>query len=146
MKIEIQIDPACTEPKIVIHTDRMTDEIESLVRRLSTPDPDVIPAQTDRGVELLPPEKIIRVYTERQKIHAQTAEGVYPLKFRLYEMEERLKGRAFVRISSSELVNTRMITGMDFSLTGTIRISLKGGITTYVSRRHVSEIKKLFDV
>ena len=39
-----------------------------------------------------------------------------------------------------------MITGMDFSLTGTICVSLKGGITTYVSRRHVSEIKKMFDV
>ena len=61
-------------------------------------------------------------------------------------MEQRLDGRSFVRISSSELVNTHMITGMDFSLTGTICVSLKGGITTYVSRRHVSEIKKMFDV
>ena len=61
-------------------------------------------------------------------------------------MEQRLSGHAFVRISNSELVNTRMITGMDFSLAGTIRVSLKGGITTYVSRRHVAEIKKLFDV
>jgi DNA-binding LytR/AlgR family response regulator len=51
-----------------------------------------------------------------------------------------------VRISSSELVNTRMITGMDFSLAGTIRLSLKGGITTYVSRRQVAKIRKLFDM
>lgn len=146
MKVEIRIDPACSEPKIVIHADRMTDEIDALARRLSAPNPDVIPAQTGRGIELIDAERIIRVYTEQQRVYAQTADGVYPLKFRLYEMEERLKERAFVRISSSELVNTRMITGMDFSLTGTIRVSLKGGITTYVSRRHVSEIKKLFDV
>lgn len=146
MKIEINIDPACTEPKITIHTDRMTDEIESLVRRLSVPNPDAIPAQTDRGVELLEAGRIIRVYTERQRVFAQTAEGSYPLKFRLYEMEQRLSGHGFVRISSSELVNTKMITGMDFSLAGTIRIMLKGGVTTYVSRRHVAGIKKLFDV
>lgn len=146
MKVEIRIDPDCAEPKVVIHTDRMTAEVEALARRLSAPNPDAIPAQTERGVELLPVERIIRVFTERQKVCAQTAEGVYPLKFRLYEMEERLKGRSFARISSSELVNTRMITGMDFSLTGTIRVTLKGGVTTYVSRRHVSEIKKLFDV
>ena len=146
MKIEINIDPACAEPKLVIHTDRMTDEIDALIRRLSAPRPAAVPAQTERGVELLPVEKLIRIYTERQKVYAQTSEAVYPLKFRLYEMEERLKGHPFVRISSSELVNTRMITGMDFSLTGTIRVMLKGGITTYVSRRHVSEIKKLFDI
>lgn len=146
MKIEINIDPACTEPKITIHAERMTDEIEALVRRLSSPNPDAIPAQTERGVELLEAQSIIRVYTERQKVCAQTGRGVYTLKFRLYEMEEKLAGQSFVRISSSELVNTRMITGMDFSLAGTIRISLKGGVTTYVSRRHVSGIKKLFNV
>jgi hypothetical protein len=115
LKVEINIDPACTEPKIVIHTDRMTDEIQTLVRQLSSPEPDVIPAQSGGGIALLPPEKILRVYTERQKVCAQTADGVYPLKFRLYEMEEKLRGHSFVRISSSELVNTKMISGMDFS-------------------------------
>lgn len=144
MKIEISIDPGCTEPMITIRTNRITDEIEALVRRLNGPD--VIPAQTERGVELLHPEDIIRVYTERQRVLAQTASGSHVLKFRLYEVEHRLTGQGFVRISSSELVNIRMITGMDFSLTGTILLSLRGGITTYVSRRRVSEIKKLFDV
>jgi len=146
LKIEVNIDPACTEEKVVIHASQMTSEIEALIRSLSAPEPDVIPVQTGRGIELIPPEKLIRIYTEKQKIYAQTADGIYPLRFRLYEMEEKLKSRAFVRISSSELVNSKMITGMDFSLTGTIRISLRGGITTYVSRRHVSEVKKLFGV
>ena len=146
MKVEIHIDPACTETKIVIHAAQMTDEIDALLKRLSAPDPGVIPAQTGSGVELIAADRIIRAYTERQKVLIQTADGVYPVRYRLYEMEERLRGHSFVRISSSELVNTRMITGMDFSFTGTIRVTLKGGITTYVSRRHVSQIKKLFDV
>ena len=146
MKVEIQIDPACTQTKIVIHASRMTDKIEALIRQLSAPEPAMIPAQTERGIELLPVEKIIRVYTERQRVFIQTTENIHPVKYRLYEMEERLNGHSFVRTSSSELVNTKMITAMDFSLTGTIRMTLKGGITTYVSRRRVSEIKKLFDI
>ena len=52
----------------------------------------------------------------------------------------------FVRISNSEIVNARMITGMDFSLTGTIRMQLRGGIETYASRRYVPKIRKQFDV
>lgn len=146
MKVEINIDPGCAEPKVVIHAPQMTDEIAALARRLSAPASEVIAAQNNRGVELLRPEDIIRVYSERQKVLAQTARGVYTLKSRLYEMEERLDDSLFVRISSSELVNIRMITGMDFSLSGTIRLSLKGGITTYVSRRQVAKIKKLFDM
>lgn len=146
MKVELNIDPACTEPRVVIHTDRMTPELDALLRQLSAPPPDAIAAQTGSGVELLPVDEIMRVYSERQKVYVQTAAGVYPVKARLYEMEQRLAGRPFARISSSELVNVRMVTGMDFSLAGTIRISLKGGVTTYVSRRHVAEIKKLFDL
>lgn len=144
MKVEINIDPAYAEPRVVIHAARMTEEVEALVRRLSE-EPAAIAAQSDRGMTLLEPEKIIRIYTAGQKVCAQTTEGVYTLKSRLYEMEERLTGRSFVRISASELVNTRMILGMDFSLTGTIRLTLKGEITTYVSRRQVAKIKKLFE-
>lgn len=146
MKVEINLDPNCTERKVVIHTDKMTEEIEQLLRALADPAPDKIPVQTDGGVELLPIGDILRVYAERQKVYVQTARGVYPVKARLYEMEKRLEDRSFARISSSELVNTRMITSMDFSLSGTIRMTLKGGILTYVSRRRVAEIKKMFDV
>ena len=144
MKVEVHIDPACAEPRVVIHAGRMTEEIEALVRRLSKT-PETIAAQSGRGVVLLRPEEIIRIYTEGAKVCAQTAQDVFALKSRLYEMERQLSERGFVRISSSELVNTRMILGMDFSLTGTIRLTLKGGVTTYVSRRQVSKIKKLFE-
>lgn len=146
MKVELSIDPECAEPKVVVYAARATPEIEALLRRLAAPPPDAVAAQTDRGVALLPVDEIVRVYSERQRVFAQTAGGVYALRARLYEMERRLEGRGFVRVSASELVSARMIEGMDFSLTGTIRLTLRGGIQTYVSRRRVSEIKKMFDV
>ena len=34
---------------------------------------------------------------------------------------------------------------LDFSLTGTIRLMLEGGIETYVSRRYVSRIRRMFE-
>ena len=42
--------------------------------------------------------------------------------------------------------NSSTVYAVDLSMAGTIRIALKGGVTTYVSRRHVAEIKKLFDL
>ena len=143
MKVEVNIDPGCREPRIVVHTAQLTPQLEALIRQLT--EAERIPAQTERGLEMLAPPEIIRIYSEKQKVLAQTPKGIFTLKARLYEMEERLANQDFVRISSSELVNIRMITGMDFSLTGTIRLSLKGGIVTYVSRRQVSRIKALFE-
>lgn len=146
MKVEINIDASCSEPKIVVHTDRMTPEIEALMHRLSAPQTDMIAAQTEKGMEFLPTDAIIRIYSERQKVFAQTAKGIFSLRARLYEWEEKLSDRDFVRISNSEIVNVRMITGMDFSLAGTIGLSLKGGIKTYVARRRMAEFKKRFDL
>ena len=37
MRIDIQIDPACTEPRIVVHTDRMTGEIAAMLEKLEAP-------------------------------------------------------------------------------------------------------------
>ena len=35
MKIEIQLEPECTEPKIIVVTDKVTDDINALIKRLS---------------------------------------------------------------------------------------------------------------
>jgi DNA-binding LytR/AlgR family response regulator len=146
LKVEVNIDPGCSEPRVVIHTDKMTPEIEALLRALSAPEKESVPVQTQRGIELLWPESILRAYAERGKVFVQAGAEVYSVKMRLYELEQRLSGWGFVRISASELVNVKKIESMDFSLAGTIRVTLKGGVTTYVSRRHVAQVKKLFDV
>ena len=101
---------------------------------------------TERGAAFIPLSDILRLYAERQTVLAQTAQGTYTVRQRLYELEEKLAPHRFVRISNSEIVNARMITGMDFSLTGTIRMTLRGGVETYASRRYVSRLRKLFDV
>lgn len=40
-------------------------------------------------------------------------------------------------------MNLRQVTGLDLGLTGTIRMTLTGGVTTYVSRRYVKKIKEV---
>ena len=146
MKVEIRVDPGRKEPEIVILTDRVTPEIEALARRLRDGGGETLTAWSDRGATFLPLADVIRVYAEGQGVLAQTADGVYAVRKRLYELEEELAPHRFVRISNSEIVNAAKITGMDFSLTGTIRMALRGGIETYASRRYVSKIRKLFDV
>lgn len=147
MKVEIRIDPGCTEQNIIIHTDRLTPEIEALARSLQESASDRLTAYSDRGIEFLPLNRVLRIYSEKQQVLAQTEDGnLHILRGRLYEFEERLAPHRFVRISNSEIVNARMITGMDFSLAGTICLFLRGNIKTYASRRYVSKIRKLFEV
>ena len=145
MKVEIRIDPACETPEIVVRTARVTPQLEALVQRLEG-EGERLTVHTERGAAFIPLSDILRLYAERQTVLVQTQQGTYTVRQRLYELEESLAPHRFVRISNSEIVNARMITGMDFSLAGTIRLSLRGGIETYASRRYVSRIRKQFDV
>lgn len=143
MKIEIQLDTNVREKRVVIITDKMDQEVQDLVKRLSEDDPQVIAGFREDRVWLLEQGEIIRIYASRGKVLAVTGEGEYTLRMRLYELEERLDRKRFVRISNSEIVNLRKVKGFDLSYTGTIRVSLCSGESTFVSRRYVSKIKQV---
>ncbi|KOP78274.1 histidine kinase [Lysinibacillus sp. FJAT-14745] len=142
MKVEVSIDPACKEPKVIIHTDKMTDEIENLMQCITSTEMNTLSALSQKGVEFINCGDIVRIYTEQKKVFVQTMDGIYTVRFRLYELEEKLNTQMFVRISNAEIVNRNMIIHMDISKTGTIGVELKGGIKTYASRRYVTKIKK----
>ena len=146
MKIEVKIDDSCAEPKIVIMTDRMTDEVNDIIDRLSEKQPQMIAGFRDGQATLLDATRIYRVYASGGKVYAETADGTYILRMRLYEAEQRLTGRTFVRISNSEVINLKKVKGFDLSFAGTICVSLSNGSVTYVSRRYVSKIKQLLEI
>ena len=128
MEVEIRLEPGRKEPRAVIYAGADTPELQELAQRLS-------------GVFLGPVPD--RFYTDGKGVSAQTEAGVYAVRLRLYELEERLVRRGFLRVSHSELVNSRKITALDLSLTGTIRMTLgDGAAVCYVSRRYVKRIKQ----
>ena len=89
------------------------------------------------------PAEILRFYGEDKEVRAQTAEEVYTVRLRLYELEERLDRRVFVRVSHSEIINWKRVRALDLGLAGTIRVTLDGGLAAYVSRRYVKKIKEV---
>lgn len=146
MQIEIRIDSACREPKAVILTDRMTDEVRDAVKRLSEEHTELLAGFREGTAEILEPARVYRCYTENGAVLAETEHGAYALRLRLYELEERLGRYAFVRISNAELVNLKLVRGFDLSIAGTICVTLKNGTVTYVSRRYVGKIKQVLGI
>ena len=105
--------------------------------------PQIISGSKNDKVEVLEQTNLIRIYASGGKVFAATDKGEYVLRLRLYELEERLDARQFVRISNSEIVNLRKVSNFDLSFTGTICVKLQDGTVTYVSRRYVPKIKKI---
>lgn len=142
MQIEIMIDEKYKEPKIIIQTDKMTDAVDAVIKRISDETADVIAGFKDDTVVVLDPTEMFRVYAESGKVFAETSQDRYTLRLRLYEVEQRLEHRSFVRISNSEIINLKKVKNFDLSFAGTICITLSNGTVAYVSRRSVAKIKQ----
>ncbi len=146
MKVNIQIDSGYAEPLAVIHTAEITDEVNAAVKKLSDTSSDIITGFSEDNAEILDPNDIYRIYAEQQKVLAVTEKGVFQIRMRLYQLEEKLTGLKFVRISNSEMINLKKTEKFDLSIAGTIHVKLKNGQSTYVSRRYVSKIKDILGI
>ena len=143
MKIEVQIEPGCREPRVVIHTDRMTDEVSALLARLDAGQNKPLVGFSEGTATVLAPETLLRIYVENGRALARTEQGTYALKGPLYEWEQRLDPHAFVRVSQSEIIHLKKVKAFDLNLAGTVLVRLTDGTVTYVSRRYVAKIKTL---
>lgn len=144
--IEIKIDPEYKLPKVIVLTDRVTDEVNAIVSRLSEEAPKIITGFREDVLRIIEPNEVKRIFSSAGKVYAETDDGVYMLRQRMYEMEERLDNSRFVRISNSEIINLQKVRCFDMNLVGTICVSFADSGTTYVSRRYVTKIKKILGV
>lgn len=146
MKIELKIDKECIETKVVIIAEKMTEEISDLMQRLSNEVPQSLVGFDGESVSLLDPTEIVRVYAAVGKVFAVLNKKEYALRLRLYEVEECLSGKGFVRISNSEIINIKKAKKFDLSMAGTICVLLSNGDSSFVSRRYVTKIKKMLGI
>ncbi len=146
MKIEVKLDKNCTETKVIIVAEKMTDEVTALMQRLSGETPQGLIGYENGVALLLESDDIVRIYAAAGKVYAVTDNKEYLLRLRLYEAEEKLKGKSFVRVSNSEIINIKKAKKFDFSTAGTICVSLSNKDVCFVSRRYVTKIKKTLGI
>ena len=143
MIIKTRIDAQFKEIELHVCNREPNSQVSEIVRDLHEMYDKGISAADSRGNRLiLSPRDIVSVYAEGQKVMIRGEEELYTVQKKLYELESELGDRHFVRISKSELVNIRKIKGMDLSITGTIKLVMKNGYETFVSRRNVAKIKE----
>lgn len=143
MKVDIKLDEHILEPRCVIETNQVTEEIVTIIEYLSDETSWQMLGLNQNCISVLKLADIIRIYSASGKVFAVTEKKEYTLRLRLYEVEEKLEGKSFVRISNSEIINIKKAKKFDLSITGTICVTLSDHSKSYVSRRYVKKIKKI---
>lgn len=148
MKIELQIDEAYKDKKVIIQAPEIDNEIKELVEFLkkTSQKKESIKVYLDDETYILKEDEIESVYAENGKVYVKTKEKTYLSKKRLYEYEEILSKEKFVRISNSEIVNFDEVRNFNTKLLNTICINFYSGYQTYVSRRYIKKIKEFLSL
>ena len=139
MKVELQISADIDEPYIVIHTSKITPEINQLMELFQSSGNVITVTDNDQLIVLEPSEiYMLRMEDERLNVYCQKKK--YVSGKRLYEME-RLLGNGFMRISKSTLINLKQISRVESSFHGTMLVILKNGNKDYISRKYLPAFK-----
>lgn len=76
------------------------------------------------------------------KVFIYCEKQVYETRQKLYELEEALKEKHFLRVSKSVLLNLMKIESIKASLNGRFTAVIQNGEQIIVSRKYVPELKK----
>ena len=146
MNVEVVLDSKYSEPKVIIYTNEVSENISDLVEQIKSYHLSYINGFFDDKVCRLTPQNIYLLYSENGKVYAKTENNIYTIKYRLYELENMLANNNFIRISNSEIINLEKVKNLDFAFLGTIKINFLDDSYTYASRRFIKKIKEYLNL
>ncbi|MBP5775802.1 MAG: LytTR family transcriptional regulator [Clostridiales bacterium] len=141
MKVNIDISAEYREPFAVIHTDKVTEEIQRMIDIFSNSETPVTAFQNEEDIVVLQPKDIYMVRVENGDTVIYGAKQKYRSRKRLYELANQL-GKQFMQISKTTLINLSYMDSIEPGFSGTLLLKLKNGSKDYVSRKYLPEFKK----
>ncbi len=145
MKIRMEVAPGLKEPELVLRCAEADGEAARLLAKLHELEAEGAGKLTGRlegQTYLLDPGEVLYADTADKRAFLYTAGGVYETELRLWELEERLRGRDFFRASKSVLVNFNAIKSLRPDLGGRIRLTMASGEAVYVSRQYAPGLRE----
>ena len=141
MKLEIKKVPE-SEPELVeIRYHWITEEIQELISFVKSRQGQLTASRDGKRFEI-PVVDLFYAESVDDRVFLYTAHDSYEIRIKLYELEELLKSRHFLRISKGMLVNLMKIASVRPALNGRFSAVLKNGEEVIISRKYVPALKQ----
>ena len=141
MKINLDIDGKYDDTEVIIRAPHLNNDIERMVAMMRMIDMQIA-VRKDNETYLLETEKILYIEAVDRKTFVYTNTDTYESELKLYEIEQELIERDFLRISKNSIVNLRKIKSLKTDVNRKIRITLQNGEQIVVSRMYSDELRK----
>ena len=142
MKLFLKIDKELKETIVTIEGPEISEHIQEVIDFINGQDQQqFLIGRKGEMQHILKPEDIHYFHSEDNHIMAVTAADSFIIKEKLYELEDLLQSKKFIRLSKSVLANLNQLSRFEASFNGTMCVYFKSGKKEYVSRTYVPSIK-----
>lgn len=131
--------------RVVIQCRQADDEVKRLKAHIELFD-QKLQAKKDHEICFVHPSEVLYFEAVNNRTFLYTQEDVMEIRQRLYELEELLPDKDFIRISKSLIVNVNKIKSLKPELNRTILATMCNGEYLYISRKYVRSIKNLLSI
>jgi DNA-binding LytR/AlgR family response regulator len=142
MKLEMRKIPESEPEMMEIRYHWVTDEIREIVSFVKSRQGQLSATRDGKRFEV-PVVDLFYAESVDDRVFLYTASDSYEIRMKLYELEDLLKNRSFLRISKSMLVNLMKISSVRPALNGRFSAILKNGEEIIISRKYVPALKQV---
>lgn len=140
MRIEIIEDPSLAEVTVTLRCPALDSPTARLIASLRAFEQKLTGVREGRTF-LLDAADILYADTADKKVFLYTTGAVYETPLRLYELEEQLAARDFVRAGKSVLLNFAHVAALRPDFGGRMRVTMSNGEVVVASRQYVPALK-----
>ncbi len=143
INISFEQDAALTDIDVIVRSGELDDEVNSVIGRIKGEEEQSIQVTgKDNVIDVIPVSDIILLSVNDKQVSIITENNRFIARQPLNSIESILDPKRFVRISRYEIVNLTKVMRYDFTLGGTLRIELRGGMETWASRRCIPAVRR----
>lgn len=128
--------------KIEVTAPEVTEDIQKFLNNISqiTKKKEEIVATKNNEIFLLKSKNVFYFYSDEKNNFAKTNDGIYKIKEKLYELEENLDEKKFIRISNSCIINIDKTKCFDVSQIGSLFAKMEDNTKQEVSKRKIKNV------
>lgn len=141
MKIQVDIDEKYEDVSIKIESPKLNPEIERILSMIRMLDMQIT-ARKGNETHLLDVSALLYIEAVDRATFLYTGDDVYESNLKLYELEQQLCDRGFLRVSKSTLIHMKKIKSLKADLNRKIKVTMINGEQIMVSRMYAEELRK----
>ena len=139
--MKIKIKEGFTNTEVIIKCSKVTDEIRQMESLLLSYEPK-LPVTKDGATYFINKQDIFYFESVDKQSFLYTANDVYKISLKLYEIENILTSVGFFRNSKSQILNIAKIESLRPDFDGRMEVLLKNNEKAIVSRQYAKILKE----